>query len=96
MVSKNWWRDCWNFFHANNINLSEQDCDSNNFDVSSGNGFIYSHTLSKFDDSIKFKEIDGDVEKGDLSSGYGSMNRHTFYQPNGLKPLMNYNGTDDM
>ena len=40
--------------------------------------------------------MDGDVEKGDLSSGYDPLNRHTVYQLNGLKPLMNYNGMNYM
>ena len=76
--------------------LSEQDCDSNNFYVSNGNDFINSHTLSQCDYSINFNDMDGVVENGDVSSGYGYINSHSIYQLNVLKPLMNYNGMDDM
>ena len=37
-------------FSMNNHILYQQDCDSNNGDVSSGYGFINSHTLSQCDD----------------------------------------------
>ena len=60
-----------------NQTLSKHGCDFNNGDVSSRNGFINSHTISQYDDSSKFKKMDGDVEKVDVSSGYGSMNIHT-------------------
>ena len=48
-------------------------------------GFFNGHTLSQFDNSRTFKDMNGDVENGDGSSGYGSMNSHNFYQLNGLK-----------
>ena len=53
--------------------LSQQYCDSNNGDVSSGYVFLDSHTLSQCEDPINFKNIYDDVEKvdGDVSSGYG-------------------------
>ena len=64
-------------FSMKNHTLSKHGCDFNNGDVSSINGFINSHTISQYDDSSKFKKMDGDVEKVDVSSGYGSMNIHT-------------------
>ena len=76
--------------------LFQQDWDSNNGDVSIGNGLINSHSHSQYKNSINFKEIDGDVENCDVSSGYGSMNSHTVYQHNCFKPLMNYNYRDDI
>ena len=69
----------------NNHTLYQQDFDSNNVDVSSGNGFINSHTLSQCDDSSIFKDMDDDVDKGDVSSVYGSMNSHSDFQQNGSK-----------
>ena len=79
-----------------NHTLSQQDFDSNNGDLSSGNDFIKSHALSQCDYSSNFKQMYGDVEKWDVSSGYGSMNSHTFYQLNGFKSFMNFNYMDDM
>ena len=67
----------------NNHIHSQHDCDSNNDDVSSGYGFINSHTVYQCDDSSTFKDMDGDVENCDVSSGYSSMNIHTVYQQNG-------------
>ena len=45
-------------------------CDGN---MSSGYGFLNRNTLSKYEDSITFKDMDGDFEKGDgdVSSVYG-------------------------
>ena len=60
-------------------------CDFNNGDVSSGYGFINSHTLSQCEYSGTFRDMDGGVEKGDVSSRYGSTNRHTDFQHNGSK-----------
>ena len=36
-------------YYMNNHTLSRQDCDSNNGDVSSGNGFINNNIFSKCD-----------------------------------------------
>ena len=79
-----------------NHNLSQQYFDSNNGDVSSGNSFINSHTLSQCDDLSKFKDMDRYVEKVDVSIGCFSMNINNFYQLNGLKSFMNFNDRDDM
>ena len=49
-------------FSMKNHTLSKHGCDFNNGDVSSINGFINSHTISQYDDSSKFKKMDGDVE----------------------------------
>ena len=68
----------------------------NNGDGSSGYGFLNSHTLSQYDDSITFKYMDGDVKKGNVSSGYVSISSRIVYQHNGLKSLMNYNDRDDI
>ena len=76
--------------------LFQQYFDSDNFDVSDGNGFINIHTLSQCYDSSIFKEMDGDIENGGVNSGYGYMNIHTVYQLNGLESLMKYNYRDDM
>ena len=70
-----------------NHSLVQQDWDSNNGDVNSGNGYIYIYTISQCNDSSSFKEMNGDVSNGDVSSGYGYMNRHTVYKNNGLKYL---------
>ena len=60
-----------NCFLKNNI-LSQQYCDSNNGDLSSGYVFLNSRTISQCEDLITFKNIADDVEKGDgdVSSGY--------------------------
>ena len=79
-------------FSINSCFLYQQDCDSNNGDVSCGYGFINSHTISQFDDPITVKGIDGGLEKGDVIILYGSTNSHTVYQPNGSK----IKGRDDM
>ena len=71
--------------YMNNHIISQQVCDSNNGDVSSGYTFINSHTLFKYNDWSTFKEMERDVEKGGVSSQYGSTNRHNLYQYNGLK-----------
>ena len=51
--------------------LSQQDCDSSDFDVSSGYG-LNSNTLSQCQYSSVFRDMDGDAEKGDgdVSSTY--------------------------
>ena len=59
--------------------------DSNNGDVSSGNGFINRHTISQCNYSSNFKYMDGDIENGDVSGGHGYMNSHTIYKNNGFK-----------
>ena len=70
-------------FSINNYIIYQKDCNTNAGDVSSGYGFIDSHTISQCDDSSTFKDMDGDVEKGDVSIVYGSKNIHTVYQQNG-------------
>ena len=60
----------WDYY-MNNHTLFQQDCDSNNSDVSSVYGFINKHSLSKFDDSSNFMYMDDDVEEVDVSSRYG-------------------------
>ena len=57
--------------------LSQQDCDSNNSDISSEYGYIKSHTISQCEYSSTFKDMNGDVENVDVRSGYGSMKIHT-------------------
>ena len=59
--------------YINNHLLYQQDCDSNNGDMSSGYGFETSHTLSQFIYYSTFKNIYNDFEKGDgdVISGYG-------------------------
>ena len=73
-----------NIFTNNHI-LSQQDCDSNTGDVSSGNGFMTSHTLSQCNGVSTFTDMDGEFENDDVISGYGYINSHTVYQYNGLK-----------
>ena len=85
----------WDYY-MNNHTLFQQDCDSNNSDVSSVYGFINKHSLSKFDDSSNFMYMDDDVEEVDVSSRYGYMKSHTVYQHNDSKSLMNNNCRDDM
>ena len=43
------------------------------------------HTPSQYEDSSRFKNIDGDVYKGDVSSGYDSMTIHTDLEQNYLE-----------
>ena len=43
------------------LSLSQRYFDFSNFDVSSGNGFINSHTISQCDDSITVKVMGGSV-----------------------------------
>ena len=45
----------------NDHTVSQHDCDSNNGDVSSVNGFINIHTNFQCDDSSDFKGFDGYV-----------------------------------
>ena len=40
--------------------------------------------------------MDGNVENVDVSGGHVSMNRHTVYQNNGMKPLINPDNSDDI
>ena len=63
--------------------------------MSSGYGFLNSHTISQCKDSITFKEIYGGVENYEVSSVYGSIKRNTDLQHNGLKSLMHYNARND-
>ena len=42
-----------------NHTFSQQDCDSNDGGLSTGNGFINRHTLSQCDDSRTFRDMDG-------------------------------------
>ena len=79
----------------NNHNIYQQYWDSNHGDVSSGINFINSHTISQYNDSRTFKDMDGDIENDDVSTGYGYMNSHNVYQNNGFKSLMNYNDRGD-
>ena len=79
----------------NNQTLSQQDCDTNNGDISIGYGFLNIQTLSQCEDSSAFKEVGGYVENCDASSGYGSMNSHTDLQQNSLKSSTNYNDRND-
>ena len=69
----------------NNQYISQQDCDSNIGDDSSENCFMTIHTLSQYDDSNIFKDMDRDVEDGNIISGYGFTKIQFFYQQNGLK-----------
>ena len=64
----------------NSHTVSQHDWDFNNGDVSSGNGFINSHTLSQFDDSTTFQDMDEYVEEYNVSGGNGSINSHNIYQ----------------
>ena len=72
---------CGNFSMKKNT-LSQQNCDSNNGDMSSWHGFKNSHTIYQCKDSSTFKDINGNVEKGDcdVSSGYGVLNSHNIPQ----------------
>ena len=74
-------RNCY----MNNQYISQQDCDSNIGDDSSENCFMTIHTLSQYDDSNIFKDMDRDVEDGNIISGYGFTKIQFFYQQNGLK-----------
>ena len=58
-------------------------------------GFWSSHTLSQWEDSINFKDINRSVENCDVSSEYGTMNIHTDLQQNCLESLMNDNYSND-
>ena len=60
-----------NYF-LNNHTISQQYCDSNNSDGSSGYAFLNTHTFSQCEYSNMLKNIDDDVENndGDVSSGY--------------------------
>ena len=71
--------------YMENHTLSQQERGSNTGDMSSRNGFINRHTLSKCDDLGTFKEMVGNVENGDVSSGIGFMNNYTVYKLMGLK-----------
>ena len=64
--------------------LSQHDWYFKNSDVSCGNGFINSQTISQCNDSVYFNDMYGDVENGDTSGGHGSMNTHTLSQHNDL------------
>ena len=48
--------------------------------MSSENVFINKHTLSQWNNSSTFKEMDGYVENGDVIIGYGYVNIQTIYQ----------------
>ena len=76
--------------------LSQRYWDFNNGDVSCGNIFINSHTLSQCNYSSSFEYMENYVENGDVSGGHGSMKSHILYQHNILKPFMNSNNSDDM
>ena len=78
----------------NNHTLSQKYWYSNNGDVSSVNGYINIHTLSKCNYSSTFKYMDGYFENGDVSSGCGSMNIYNVHQQNGFQSLIKYNDND--
>ena len=42
----------------------------NNGDVSFGNSFMNSHSISQCNKSSSFNDMDGDVEDGDVSGGF--------------------------
>ena len=62
----------------NNHTLSQQYCDYDNGDVSSGYLFFNSYTLSQCEYSSIFNNIDDDAENGDgdVISGCGILNSH--------------------
>ena len=76
--------------------IYQQDYDLNNGDVSCGNDFINSYTLSQHNGSSYFIDMDEDVESGYVSGEHGSMNIHTVSQQNSLSSLLNYNNSDDI
>ena len=51
--------------------------DLKNGGMSCGNGFINSHSISKWNESIPLNYMDGDIENGDVSGGHCFMNTHT-------------------
>ena len=65
-------------------------------DVIGGNVSMKSHIIHQCNYSSTFKDMDGYVEKGNVRGGHGYINFHTFYQQNGLKPLINYYMRDDI
>ena len=80
----------------NSHHIYQQYWDFNNGDLSCGNCFIISHTLPQCNSSSSYNGINGDVEIFDVSVGNGAMNRHTIYQQNGQKPLINLNNRGDI
>ena len=64
--------------------------------MSSVNGFISIHTLTKCKELSSFNEINLDVGNVYISGWHGSMNKHNLYQQNGLISLINSNNSDDI
>ena len=82
--------------NSNNINYIYINANLNDGDVSRLFCLINIHTLSQFNSSSWFIEMDWDVENGNVSVGLFFMNSHTIYKANNQNCIIYSKKRDEM